>query len=196
MTISCPAGSSRRPLSMETSRMRSAARSKRPRWPGRRRLGRGQLGVGVVDVVPGAVGEHRVHQVGLDLGRDGALGEEFSPGRRCRGTRRRSPSRPWAAAPGAPRPPSRALQVRVDQDRRGGDGVRASARPCSTMPYSVSIPQIRWMATSVKPTDGRSDPGARRRAGRRSEVHLAVATRSMARPPSGSVSGFFTRVRT
>ena len=31
-------------------------------------LGRGDLGVGVVDVVAGAVGEHRVHEVRLDLG--------------------------------------------------------------------------------------------------------------------------------
>ena len=31
-------------------------------------LGRADLGVGVVDVVAGAVGEHRVDQVGLDVG--------------------------------------------------------------------------------------------------------------------------------
>ena len=30
-------------------------------------LGRGELGVGVVDVVPGAVGEHGVDEMGLDL---------------------------------------------------------------------------------------------------------------------------------
>jgi hypothetical protein len=34
-------------------------------------LGRGELGVGVVDVVPSAVGEHRVDEVRLDLGRRG-----------------------------------------------------------------------------------------------------------------------------
>jgi ATP-dependent DNA helicase RecQ len=39
------------------------------RHQGEAALGRGVFGVGVVDVVPGAVGEHRVDQVRLDLGR-------------------------------------------------------------------------------------------------------------------------------
>ncbi len=42
-------------------------------------LGRGDLGVGVVDVVARAVGEHRVDQVRLHVGRHGALGDE-APG--------------------------------------------------------------------------------------------------------------------
>ena len=36
----------------------------------------GQLGVGVVDVVAGAVGEHGIHEVGLDLGCQGVQGRE------------------------------------------------------------------------------------------------------------------------
>ena len=47
-------------------------------------LGRGVLGVRVVDVVAGAVGEHGVDEVGLDLGRRRALAGEpagVAPGR-------------------------------------------------------------------------------------------------------------------
>ena len=39
-------------------------------------LGRGVLGVRVVDVVARAVGEHRVHEMGLDLGRLRAVAGE------------------------------------------------------------------------------------------------------------------------
>ena len=52
-----------------------------------------QLGVGVVDVVAGAVGEHGVDEVGLDLGRP-SCPRAAGRGRRCRATRPRSPSRP------------------------------------------------------------------------------------------------------
>ena len=68
--------------------------------PGVGALGRRQLGVGVVDVEAGAVGEHRVDQVGLDLGGHRAVGAEPA-GVVGRATRPRSPTRP-SACPGAP----------------------------------------------------------------------------------------------
>ena len=59
-------------------------------------LRRGVLGVGVVDVVPGAVREHRVHEVRLDLRRLRALAGAAA-GVAARATRPRSPSRPCGA---------------------------------------------------------------------------------------------------
>ena len=59
-------------------------------------LGRGVLGVRVVDVVAGAVGEHRVHEVGLDLGRLRPVAAKPAA-RRGRASRLRSPSRRGAA---------------------------------------------------------------------------------------------------
>ena len=70
--------------------------------PGVGALGRRQLRVRVVDVVAGAVGEDRVDEVGLDLGRVHRP-QPPCPGRRCRASRRRNPSRPsarrWPTAP-------------------------------------------------------------------------------------------------
>ena len=57
----------RRPSTRRT--ISSAARSNAHDLERVDALGRRDLGVGVVDVVAGAVGEHRVDQVGLDLGR-------------------------------------------------------------------------------------------------------------------------------
>ncbi len=76
-------------------------------------LGRGVLGVGVVDVVAGAVGEHGVDQVGLHLRRHRALPGE-APGVPARGLVLEVPF-DLAAQLG---------HVGVDQRRRGRDGVR------------------------------------------------------------------------
>ena len=121
-----PAGSSRRAASIDRCRMSSAARSKTHDRAGVGALGRGQLGVGVVDVVAGAVGEHGVDQVGLDLGGHRALGRH-APGVVARATRPRSPSRP--RAPAVASVARQLVDVGVDQDRRRGDGVRLRRPP-------------------------------------------------------------------
>ncbi len=114
-------------------RIASAALSHTTIDRGRRRTpGVEQLGVGVVDVVAGAVGEDGVDRGG-SRPRAASCPRRRSRGRRCRAARPRSPSRPCGA--GAPR---QLADVGVDQDRRRRDRVRRRPRR-GTMPYSVSI---------------------------------------------------------
>ena len=129
-------------------------------------LGRRQLGVGVVDVVAGAVGEHRVDEVRLDLGRHRALGAR-SRGRRCPGDSS-SKSQPTFGRGRRRRGlPGQLLHVGVDQHRRGGDRVRLAA-PRTRIPYSVSIPQTLRIATRRRyPPEPRRD---QRRRARRSAI--------------------------
>ncbi len=77
-------------------------------------LGGGELGVGVVHVVAGAVGEHRVDQVGLHLRRHGALPGE-SPGVVARRLVLEVPAGLLAG---------HVVGVGVDEHRGGRDGVR------------------------------------------------------------------------
>ena len=75
-----PAGSVRPAASIDRCRISSAARSYTHDLAGVGALGRGELGVGVVDVVAGAVGEHGVDEVRLDLGRACAPSGVNAPG--------------------------------------------------------------------------------------------------------------------
>ena len=77
-------------------------------------LGGGELGMGVVHVVAGTVGEHRVDQVGLHLGGHGSLPGE-APGVVAGGFVLEVPAGLLAR---------HVVGVRVDQHRGGGDGVR------------------------------------------------------------------------
>ncbi len=81
-------------------------------------LGRGELGVGVVDVVAGAVGEHGVDEVGLHLGRHRALAGETTgivAGRLVLEV-------PAGLLTG------HVVGVGVDEHRGGGDGVRVAVQ--------------------------------------------------------------------
>ena len=143
-----------------------------------RALGRGVLGVRVVDVVAGAVGEHRVDEMGLDLGRLRAVAGEAA------GV---AAGRLVVEVPADPV----LLDVPVDQQRRredrvrvggaaerdavlGLDAARSSGRPRLSLPARVS----------------RVDPHARsRRSGalrRRTRVlRRCVATRPRDYPVDG-----------
>ena len=88
-------------------------------------LGGADLGVGVVDVVAGAVGEHGVDEVGLDLGRHAAVGAEAA-GVVAGLLVLEVPAHPPGLGPVAAA--GEVLDVGVDQDRRRGDRVRLAAR--------------------------------------------------------------------
>jgi hypothetical protein len=107
------------------------------------------LGMGVVDVVARAVGEHRVDEVGLDLG--------GSPTGRPRVTPRSS----------SKSQPTRCLDVAADQSDEASTGL---GRCAALTPNSVSIPQTLGMAT------GGSLPGPTRTDSRYLQV-LARADR-------------------
>ena len=99
-------------------------------------LGRRDLWVGVVDVVAGAVGEHGVDQVGLDVGRQGALGQE-PPGVAA--------GRLVLEVPADP--PGELGHVGVDRARTTRPSGWSRPTPRSKMPYSVSTPQTFRIAT-------------------------------------------------
>ena len=176
-TISWPSGSSRSAASIDRIRICSAGAVPHHDRPGVGALRRRQLGMGVVDVVARAVGEHRVDQVGLDLrGRTGPGGR--ARGRRCPASRPRSPSRPSARG-------GRPLQVGdvgVDQQRRGRDRVR------------LPRPAEHDAVLRLDPANLVDSHAGRLRglnAGRPSAPrhrYWPVATRSIDRPPSGSPS--------
>ena len=88
------------------------------RLPRRGALRPRELGVGVVDVVTGAVGEHGVDQVRLDLGRHGRLALEAPgvPGGRL------VLEVPFDA-------PRQRGHIGVDQRGRGGDGIGLAPAP-------------------------------------------------------------------
>ena len=97
----------------------------------------------VVDVVARAVREHRVHEVGLDLGRLRAVAGEAAGV-----AARRLVFEVPADAP--------LLDVAVDQQADEATTGFGSAAPRSNTPYSVSIPTIFGTATaSILPTPGR-----------------------------------------
>ena len=84
-------------------------------------LGRRHLGMGMIDVVPSPVGENRVDEVGLDLGRPRADGRE-SPSVECGAFVLEVPRHPLGGRPASRR--LTASEVRVDQQRRRGDWIR------------------------------------------------------------------------
>ena len=142
-------------------------------------LGRGVLGVRVVDVVAGAVGEHRVDEVGLDLGRLRAVAGEAA------GV---AAGRLVVEVPADPA----VLDVAVDQQRRREHRVRVGARRAATTPYSVSIPHTFGTATASVTRSALDSPLRATCGPSRDWTHLPsyrywpVVTRSIWRPPCAS----------
>ena len=81
-------------------------------------LGGGELGVGVIDVEPGAVGQNRVDQMGLDLWGHRTLAG-LAPGVVARGLIFEVPADLLAGD---------LIGIGVDQDRRSRDGIRVAVR--------------------------------------------------------------------
>ena len=90
----------------------------------------------VVDVVAGAVGEHRVDEVRLDLGRLRAVAGEAA---------RVAAGRLVLEVPAD----AVLLDVPVDQEARRDDRDSGPGAPRSATPYSVSMPTIFGTATGA-----------------------------------------------
>jgi hypothetical protein len=137
-------------------------------------LGGADLGVGVVDVVAGAVGEHRVDEVRLDLRGQGVV--EAEPSRVVAGVL------VLEVPPDARHPLSGVRgEVGVDQQRRCRD--RVVVGPAHDDPV-LGLDAADLGDRHAGTLASRSHECAPERATDRHR-YWPVATRSMARPPSG-----------